>query len=248
MASKRGDKRRRKQRARRPPAPAAPPRLMSGPGDWDRAREEGRMMVIMPSDLSPAEQEARQQEIVESIEHWRRQFAPAKANLLAALAPHDAFDLLSALQVAFAGDWPRGKAPILHGMQAVPELLALLLVERGSCAPTAVRGNEEQFVAASEQFGQFAHGLLSVTPDALVLPPMPADRSPEGALAEIRNRMTALHLLSPLHETDSQGGPGDPRPFRPRSSPRPSPGGAAARCRGPAPPHRFRRRLDRPGL
>lgn len=112
---------------------------MEGPEDFERARAEGRMMVIGPSEFSAAEQEARQREIVAAIERQRREFPAVKAELLAVLSPHDAFDLLTALQVTFARDWPRGRAPVLHGMQAVPELLALLLVERGSRAPPAAR-------------------------------------------------------------------------------------------------------------
>jgi hypothetical protein len=162
------------------------------------------MIEIRPGKMTPAEQEQRHGEFLEEIAQRRAQFPNVKADLLASLAPHDAFDLLAALQISFARQWPKGKAPPLHGVPAAAEVLALLLVQRGSRAPTAGGGNEPDFVAALERFGVFAHALLTLIPDVVVPSPPPDRADPGASLAKIRNRMVTRYLLSPLNETDAQ--------------------------------------------
>lgn len=205
MASKRGARRRRQSRARRsPPPPPAPPRRLLSEEDWDRARAEKRMIAMPPTDLPQAEQEARRRQLEDRLAQARREFGPAKTNLQAALGAHDAFDLLAAMQIRFSQDSAQARTHPLHGVQASPELLALLLVERGQRARTVAPGDETSFVDALKRFESFAHITFSITPEALAPLPIPADESPEAALAELRNRMTAMHLLMPLHETDAQ--------------------------------------------
>lgn len=127
---------------------------------------------------------------------------PAKQDLLAALEPHDAFDLLAGWHIAHSS--PRAESRPLHGVQAAPELLALLLLERGARAAATEGSEEDGFVSALERFETFANTTLMITPGALVPLPIPADKSPEAALANIRNRACGTYLLLPVHETGAQ--------------------------------------------
>jgi hypothetical protein len=162
------------------------------------------MIEIRQGEITAAEQEQRHREFLEEIAQRRAQFATVKADMLASLAPHDAFDLLAALQISFARDWPKGKAPPLHGLPAALEVLALLLMQRGSRAPTTGRGTEPDFIAALERFGFFADALLTLIPDIVIPLPPPGRAGPDASLDKIRNRMVTRHLLSPLNETDAQ--------------------------------------------
>lgn len=170
-----------------------------------KAREDGRMVALFPSPLSRAEQEERWNAQLRELEEMRRNFVRAKAEGQQSLAPYDAFDLLAALQISFTQEWPRGKAPVLYGVPASAELLALFLVERGQRAPLLETDADEKDIAAAlERFGVFAETLLSITPTVIAPEPVPADESPGGALRRIRNRMISHHLLSPVNETLAQ--------------------------------------------
>jgi hypothetical protein len=173
-------------------------------GEWSRAREEGRMIVVGPSPLPAAEQEERWSRHLRELEDRRAEFAQAKAAAHAGLSRCDAFDLLAAVQIASTRDLPRAKEPDLHQVPAGAELLALFLIERGSRRPTRAGGiSDEDFVVALERFGLISKTLLMITPDLLAPAPVPADRSAEGALNQIRNQMITHRLLLPLGETEA---------------------------------------------
>gem|GEM_PF-4695233 len=173
--------------------------------DWEKARAEGKMVLFGPGTLSPAEQEERRLAHLRDVDSVRQGFRQLKAEHQQRLAPFDAFDLLAALQIAFTQDWPKGKAPVLQGVLATAELLALLLVERGQRAPLIeTEAGEAEFISAVEQFGGFVDSVLKVTPAALAPLPIPADESAEGALQQLRHQMIFHHLLSPLNETYAQ--------------------------------------------
>lgn len=163
-------------------------------------------MVLTPTSdrQDETEQEARYLAQLEAIEARRKEFAGAKSAVLAALAPYRAFDLMAALQIASSREWPRGQGPPLMESPVTGELLALLLVERGSERPTENDGDERGFVEALERFGQFAETVTAVTPDYLVRPPSPLDESVDGALARIQGRLTAFYFLSSVAENDDQ--------------------------------------------
>lgn len=97
--------------------------------------------------LGPVEGEALYEEQLDTIAERAEEFSRGKGEVLDALAPHDAFDLLAALQISSSRVWPKGQNPPLHTTQFMGELLALLLVERGSRSPSGAR------VAAQEGQG-----------------------------------------------------------------------------------------------
>src|SRR5215218_3292713 len=205
MASKRGEKRRRRQRGKRTSPPPRSARQIESVEDWERARREGGMVLTPTSgELDETEEKARYAEQLGAIEARRKEFAGAKSEVLAALAPYRAFDLMAALQIASSREWPRGQGPPLMESAVTGELLALLLVERGSEQPTENDGDESGFVEALERFGQFAAAIAAVTPDYLVRPPSPLDESPDGALTRIQGRLTAFYFLSSIAENDDQ--------------------------------------------
>jgi hypothetical protein len=163
-------------------------------------------MVVTPTSggLDAADQEARYAEQMAAIEARRQEFAGAKSGVLAALAPYRAFDLMAALQIASSREWPRGQGPPHLESAVTGELLALLLVERGSERATENGGDESGFVQALERFGQFAAAIAAVTPDYLVRPPSPLNESVDGAFARIQKRLTAFHFLGSIAENDDQ--------------------------------------------
>ena len=204
MASKRGQRRKQRRREKQPPPPPPSPWRHEGPEDFDRARAAGQMIEIRSSETSLVEQQRRNEELSTERNGIRARFPRIKAEILAALAPFDAFDLLAALQISFARDWPKGKGPLLQGMPAAIELLALLLVERGPQPPCLPPGDEGEMVGAFEKFMLFAEELLGLIPDFIAPPPVPADKSADAALSRIQNRMIGSRLILPLFETDGQ--------------------------------------------
>jgi hypothetical protein len=163
------------------------------------------MVVMLPGgDDAGAVGEARQREWIEGIERWRREYPTTKAGLQAALAPHDAFDLLAALQIASAIEFPRGHTPSLQHAEGAREILALVLVERGARPPVNSNLDHASLVTALELFGRFAESVIIATPECLTPLPVPMDDGPETALAEIRSRMVTMSLLSPVSENDDQ--------------------------------------------
>src|SRR5689334_12111341 len=109
MAKKRRGKKRQKQRHS---SPKRAPYPMRTGEDWKRARPEGGMLVFCEErPLSPVEGEALYEEQLDTIAGRAEEFARGKAEVLDALAPHDAFDLLAALQISSSRVWPKGQNP-----------------------------------------------------------------------------------------------------------------------------------------
>ncbi|MGN6256084.1 MAG: hypothetical protein ACTHO8_14060 [Solirubrobacterales bacterium] len=154
--------------------------------------------------LSPAEGEALYQEHLDKIAGRSQEFAQGKAEVLDALAPHDAFDLLAALQISSSRVWPKGQNPPLHTTEFMGELLALLLVERGSRGAAVSGAGEEAFVDALRRYERFAEAVVALLPDVLVPPPSPLDKSSTAELDRIRSRTASLHLLLPFSENEDQ--------------------------------------------
>jgi hypothetical protein len=200
-----GRRRKRKQKKRRA-SPLRAPYQMQTSEDWERARQEGGMLVFREDrPLSAAEGEALHREQLETIAERSGEFPRGKAEVLEALAPYDAFDLLAAMQISSARIWPKGRNPPLHTTEVMRELLALLLVERGSRGPTATPDTEEEtFAGALRRYESFADGVVTLLPDLLVPPPSPLEKGPEAELDRIRSRMASLHILLPFSENDDQ--------------------------------------------
>lgn len=148
--------------------------------------------------LAPEEGEALYKEQLDTT------VARGKAEVLDALAPHDAFDLLAALQVSSSRVWPKGQNPPLHTTEFMGELLALLLIERGSRSPSGSGAGEDAFVSALRRFERFAEAVVELLPDVLIPPPSPLDKSPSAELDRIRSRTASIHLLLPFAENEDQ--------------------------------------------
>jgi hypothetical protein len=202
MAKKRREKKRQKQRRS---SPRRAPYPMQTGEDWKRARREGGMLVFREEGpLSRVEGEALYEEQLDTIAGRAEEFARGKAEVLDALAPHDAFDLLAALQISSSRVWPKGQNPPLHTTEFMGELLALLLVERGSRSPSGLTAGEDAFISALRRFECFAEAVVELLPDVLVPPPSPLDKSPSAALDRIRSRTASVHLLLPFSENEDQ--------------------------------------------
>jgi hypothetical protein len=164
-------------------------------------------MLVFREDrpLSSAEGEALHGEQLQTIAERSDEFPRGKAEVLAALAPYDAFDLLAAVQISSTRIWPKGRNPPLHTTEVMRELLALLLVERGSRKPSSTpAAKEEAFVEALRRYESFADGVIALLPDLLVPPPSPLDKTREAELDRIRSRMASLHILLPFSENEDQ--------------------------------------------
>jgi hypothetical protein len=196
-----GNKRQRSRR-RSKQGPAAP-QLMRDLSDLDRARRARALVSFEESALPISAQDRRLADWRANISSIERSFPDVKREVLGAIAPYDPFDVLAAVQIAVLQRVPAAGEPALAGVLAVPELMALLLIEGGVQSGKQTAGQPDlqhafdHFLAATEAW-------LSAIPDALVPYPAPHETGRDAALARIHNTMISQYLLGPGHATDMQ--------------------------------------------
>jgi hypothetical protein len=195
-------KKRQRSRRRDKQAPAAP-RLMRSLDDLDRARREHALVSIGESPLPVAEQDRRRADWRAGIAAIECSFEEVKRDLLEAIASYDPFDVLAAVQIAVLKRMPAAGDSALAGVLAVPELMALLLVEGAVKNGERTTGQPDLLDALSHFLAAAETWLLAI-PDTLVPYPAPCETDREAAFARIRHAMLHQHLLGPGHATDVQ--------------------------------------------
>ncbi len=180
---------------------------LRGEDDFERARREGKAIALPDaSGLDKDEVDAAHDRYIDLTRKRRAEFTQTKWRLLQLLAPHDGFDLLAALQIASAQVRPKSADPIVLGTVVPQEVMAMLLVERGSLKATTGGGTETTFVDALRLHAAFADLVITLWPDAAGPSSLPLDTDPDARLDEIRNRMASMYVLLPIVERDDQAG------------------------------------------
>jgi hypothetical protein len=195
-------KKRQRSRHRAKQAPAVP-WLMRNLDDLDRARREHALVFVGESMLSTPEQDRRCIDWRAGIAAIERSFPDVKRDLLEAIASYDPFDLLAAVQIAALQRMPSAGDPALAGVLAVPELMALLLVE-GAVKSGERTDGQPDLLEALDRFLAATETWLMAMPDALVPYPAPHETDREAVFARIRHAMLQQHLLGPGNATDVQ--------------------------------------------
>jgi hypothetical protein len=193
-------KKRRRSRARQTPGPIAQQPIREL-GDFERARRDKALVFLEESVLPPAEQDRRIYKWRADIQLIERSFPDEKRAILRAIAPYDPFDILAAVEIAVLARTPAAGEHVLAGVPAVPEMMALLLVEGGvergeqTAGQPDLRNALASFLRATEMW-------LAAIPDALVPVPAPYETDRDATFSRIHNGMLRKHLLGPGESTD----------------------------------------------
>ncbi len=160
-------------------------------------------MFVEETTLSTSAQESRLAEWRADIASIERSFSAVKQEVLGALAPYDPFDVLAAVQIAVLQRTPAAGEPVLSGVLAVPELMALLLIEGGVQSGSRTAGQPD-LLEALDRFFEAAETWLLAIPEVLVPNPAPFETGRDAAFARIHNTMLSQYLLGPAQATDTQ--------------------------------------------
>jgi hypothetical protein len=176
---------------------------MRGLEDFERARREKALVFLEKSALPAAEQDHRIHKWRADIELVERSFPDEKRAILRAIAPYDPYDILAAVEIAVLARMPAAGEHVLSGVPAVPEMMALLLVESGIERGEQTAGQPD-LQDALTRFLKATETWLAAIPDALVPVPAPHETDRDATFSRIHNGMLCQHLLGPGQSTDMQ--------------------------------------------